>query len=158
LVIGSSGHLVIDWLIGTLCELVDVMSAQSEQLKERTISFAITVLRLIDKCPHTTCGNVIGHQLAKSATSIGANYRAACSARSKSEFVAKLQIVVEEAEESVYWLDVIDRSQLLPLDVRAARAEANESRAIFASSLRTARANLRVRPSLNLPIPKSMTR
>jgi len=48
-------------LIGTLCELVDVMSAQSEQLKERTISFAITVLRLIDKCPHTTCGNVIGH-------------------------------------------------------------------------------------------------
>jgi four helix bundle protein len=131
------------------------MSAQSEQLKERTISFAITVLRLIDKCPHTTAGKVIGHQLAKSATSVGANYRTACSARSKSEFVAKLQIVVEEAEESVYWLDVIDRSQLLSIDVRAARAEANELRAIFASSLRTARANLRLptAQSLNPSIP-----
>jgi four helix bundle protein len=127
------------------------MSAQSEQLKERTMCFAITVLRLIDKCPYTTAGQVIGRQLARSATSIGANYRAACSARSKPEFVAKLQIVVEEAEESVYWLDVIDRSQLLPLDVRAARAEANELRAIFASSLRTARANLRARPTVQSP-------
>jgi four helix bundle protein len=97
---------------------------------------------------------VIGHQLAKSATSIGANDRAACSARSKSEFVAKLQIVVEEAEESVYWLDVIDRSQLLPLDVRAARGEANELHAIFASSLRTARANVRVRPIAKSPNPQ----
>jgi len=59
------------------------MSAQSEELKERTISFAVTVLRLIDNCPHTTTGKVIGHQLAKSATSVGANYRAAC--RSMSE-------------------------------------------------------------------------
>lgn len=136
------------------------MSAQSEQLKERTISFAVTVLRLIQKCPHTTVGKVIGYQLAKSATSIGANYRAACSARSKSEFVAKLQIVLEEAEESVYWLDVIDRSQLLALDVHSARSEANELRAIFASSLRTARANLStpIRQSANLPIHKSMTK
>jgi four helix bundle protein len=145
--------------IGTLCELGDVMSAQSEQLKERTISFAITVLRLIDGCPYTTVSKVIGHQLAKSATSVGANYRAACSARSKSEFVAKLQIVVEEAEESVYWLDVIDRSQLVALDVRAARAEANELLAMFASSLRTARANLRLpTQSSNPPINDQMTK
>ena len=137
------------------------MSTRSEQLKEGTISFAISVLRLIDKCPDTTAGKVVGYQLAKSATSIGANHRAACSARSKSEFVAKLQIVVEEAEESVYWLDVIDRSQLLPLDVRVARVEATELRAIFASSLRTARANLRVRPIAKSPNPQindSMTR
>jgi four helix bundle protein len=111
-------------------------------------------LRLIDKCPPSTVAKVIGHQLAKSATSIGANYRAACSARSKPEFIAKLQIVVEEAEESVYWLDVIDRSQLLPLDVRVARTEANELRAIFASSLRTARANLRIRPIPPSPNPQ----
>ena len=127
------------------------MSAQSEQLKERTISFAVAVLRLIDTFPRTAVASVIGHQLAKSATSIGANYRAACSARSKAEFIAKLQIVVEEAEESVYWLDVIERSQLLPLEVRDARAEADELRAIFASSLRTARANLRHPPILQSP-------
>jgi four helix bundle protein len=139
------------------------VSAQSEQLKERTISFAVAMLRLINKFPHAPAANVIGHQLAKSATSVGANYRAACSARSKPEFIAKLQIVVEEAEESVYWLDVLDRSQLLPLDVRSARAEASELRAIFASSLRTARANLRSsatpqRQSSNPPINDQMTR
>jgi hypothetical protein len=99
LVIGSSGHLVIDWDIGTLVEVVRVMSVQSEQLKERTIVFAISTLRLIDVFPHTVAARVIAHQLAKSATSVGANYRAACSARSKPEFVAKLRIVVEEAEE-----------------------------------------------------------
>jgi four helix bundle protein len=137
------------------------MSAQSEQLKERTISFAVAMLRLINRFPHAPAANVIGHQLAKSATSVGANYRAACSARSKPEFIAKLQIVVEEVEESVYWLDVLDRSQLLPLDVRNARAEASELRAIFASSLRTARANPRTSANPRSPdpsIPQSMTK
>ena len=81
--------------------------------------------------------------MAKSATSVGANYRAACSARSKAEFIAKLQIVGEEAEETVYWLDVIARAELLAVDAKIIRAEANELLAIFASSLRTARVNLR---------------
>jgi four helix bundle protein len=106
--------------------------------------------------PHTTA--VVAHQLAKSATSVGANYRAACSARSKPEFVAKLRIVVEEAEESVYWLDVIDRSHWQALDVRSLRSEATELLAIFASSLRTARANLRSPESPNPSISQSMTR
>src|SRR5438270_11565250 len=89
------------------------------------------------------------------------HYRAACSAQSKSEFVAKMQIVVEEAEESIYWLEVIGRSGLLPIDVRATRAEANELRAIFASSLRTARTNLRHHPiaqSPNFQIDDPMTK
>ncbi len=118
------------------------MSVQSERLKERTIAFAVSVLRLIDKFPRTPAANVIGHQLAKSSTSIGANYRAACNARSKAEFVAKLQIVVEESEESVYWLDVITRSQLVGMDVRVIRTEGFELLAIFASSLHTARSNV----------------
>jgi four helix bundle protein len=145
-VIGSSGHLVIDFRdleIGMFCDRCPAMSAQSDQLKERTICFAVAILRLIDRYPRTVAANVIAQQLAKSATSIGANYRAACSGRSRAEFIAKLHTVVEEAEESVYWLDIVVRSGLLSLDVRPLRKEANELLAIFASSLRTARANLR---------------
>jgi four helix bundle protein len=89
---------------------------------------------------------------------MGANYRAACSARSKPEFVAKLKIVVEEAEESVYWLDVIDRGDFPHLDVRFVRAEANELLAIFARSLYTARKNLRDRQMTQSPINDQMTR
>ena len=78
------------------------MSEQSEALKERTMSFALNVLRLIDRFPQTSGGKVISYQLAKCSTSVGANYRAACNARSRAEFIAKLGTVVEEAEESVY--------------------------------------------------------
>ena len=126
-----------------MIERRETVSVQSDQLKERTMSFSVTVLRLIDRFQRGTAANVVGHQLAKSATSVGANYRAACSARSKAEFIAKLQIVVEEAEETVYWLDVIARAELLAVDAKIIRAEANELLAIFASSLRTARVNLR---------------
>jgi four helix bundle protein len=123
------------------------MSIQSDHLKERTMMFAVSTLRMIVGFSQTPAARVVAHQLAKSATSIGANYRAACSARSKPEFIAKLRIVGEEAEESVYWLDVINRSRWPGLDVCRLRAEANELLAIFSSSLRTARVNLR-NPSL----------
>src|SRR6476646_10534235 len=89
------------------------MSEQSEALKERTMLFAINVLRLIDKFPDTAGARVIAYQLAKCATSVGANYRAVCNARSRAEFIAKLGTVVEEAEESVYWLEIVRRSQLV---------------------------------------------
>jgi four helix bundle protein len=89
------------------------MSVQSEQLKERTMQFAVDVLRLIDEFPRKTSAEVIGRQLAKSATSVAANYRATCNARSRAEFIAKLGVVVEEADESVGWLDMIGRAQLL---------------------------------------------
>ena len=107
------------------------------------MSFAVRILRLIDTFPRTPATDVIARQLAKSSTSVGANYRAACNARSKPEFIAKLQIVVEEAEESVYWLDVIDRTKQLPAADSKVHAEATELLAIFARSLHTARLNLR---------------
>jgi four helix bundle protein len=69
------------------------MSEQSEALKERTMSFAISVLRLIDKFPDTAGAKVIAYQLAKCSTSVGANYRAVCNARSKAEFIAKLRAI-----------------------------------------------------------------
>jgi four helix bundle protein len=83
--------------------------------------------------------------LAKSATSVAANYRSACTARSRRDFIAKLAIVVEEADESVCWLDLIARSGIVAdTDLPALRDEANQLRAIFSRSLGTARANSRV--------------
>jgi four helix bundle protein len=124
------------------------MSVQSEALKERTLCFSLRALKVIEALPGTVSGQVVGRQLAKSATSIGANYRAACSARSSAEFVAKLGIVFEECDEAVYWLDVIRRANLMARDtsdILGPAQEASELRAIFATSLRTAREHLRQR-------------
>ena len=120
------------------------MSEQSEQLKERTMAFAVDVLRLIDKLPRTIAADVIGRQLAKSATSVASNYRATCNARSRAEFIAKLGIVVEESDESEFWLDTCLRSPLCTTPAaQRLRDEAGELRAIFGKSLGTARANAR---------------
>lgn len=128
------------------------MSAQSEALKERAIRFAVVILRLIDAFPRHPGPDVIARQLAKSATSVGANYGAACTARSRSEFIAKLCIVVEEAEESVYWLEILLRAQIVASDaLRPLQHEAAELRAIFAKSLGTARANSRKRLAKQIP-------
>src|ERR1051325_1985326 len=120
------------------------MSEQSEALKERTMLFAINVLKLIDKFPDTAGARVIAYQLAKCSTSVGANYRSACNGRSRAEFIAKLGTVVEEAEESVYWLEIVNRLHWLPgLDCGALLNESIELRAIFSRSLGTARLNTR---------------
>jgi four helix bundle protein len=121
------------------------MSQQSEALKDRTMSFSVNVLRLIDRFPRSVGAEVIARQLAKSATSVAANYRSACTARSRRDFIAKLAIVVEEADESVYWLDLIIRGGMLAAtEVQTLFGEANELRAIFSRSLSTARINSRV--------------
>jgi len=120
------------------------VSFESESLKERTISFGLAVLQLIDRLPVTTSGQTVGRQLAKSATSVGANYHSACIARSRAEFIAKLGVVVEEADEAVYWIELTRRGRLLAeRDVTAVWNEAIELRAIFGKSLGTARANAR---------------
>src|SRR5262252_2729153 len=117
------------------------MSVQSEELNERTIVFAINVLDLVDALPQTPRGKVIAYQLAKCSTSVGANYRASCNARSRREFIAKLGTVVEESEESVYWLEIIKRTRMTSgPDVSRLHPEAIELRAIFSKSRGTARA------------------
>src|SRR5665213_2352372 len=142
--IWSAGYLVIDLLMATAPSGGVEMSEQSELLKERTMSFAINMLRLIDKFPQTPGAKVIAYQLAKCSTSVGANYRAAYNGRSRVEFIAKLGVVVEEAEESVYWLEIVNRLQLVPgRDAPAQLQESIEVRAIFSRSLGTARLNLR---------------
>ena len=72
------------------------------ELKARTKEFALRILRLIDALPHTTAGKVIAAQLARAGTSVGANYRAACRARSRAEFISKLGTVEEEADETCF--------------------------------------------------------
>ena len=133
------------------------MSEQSEALKERTMLFAINVLHLIDKFPDAAGARVIAYQLAKCSTSVGANYRAVCNARSRAEFIAKLGTVVEEAEESVYWLEIVNRLQLVPgIEAPDLLQESVELRAIFSRSLGTARANAREQRSTRSSMPKSM--
>src|SRR5437762_9739273 len=80
---------------------------KSAELQERTKSFALRVLNLIERLPKTIGGSVLANQIARSATSVGANYRAACRARSRAEFASKLGTVAEEADESLYWLELI---------------------------------------------------
>jgi len=126
------------------------MSIQSEQLKERTMQFALDVLRLVDAFPRTTAADVIARQVARSATSVASNYRATCNARSRAEFIAKLGIVVEESDESEFWLDMCLRKPLPGgSGTDRLRREAVELRSIFAKSLGTARANARLAKSPN---------
>ena len=112
------------------------------ELKARTKQFGLRVIRLVDRLPRTPAGRAISNQLVRSGTSVGANYRAACRARSKAEFIAKIGIVVEEADESAFWLELITESGMLKNDlVSPLRREAEELTAIFTASARTARAN-----------------
>jgi four helix bundle protein len=129
--------------------LVDIrsgqqMSEQSEALKERTMSFAVNVLALIDEFPRTLGAEAVGRQLAKAAPSVGANYRASCNARSRAEFIARLGVVVEESDESAFWLEIVQRRRIVNThEVPHLLREAVEFRAIFSRAAGTARANLR---------------
>ena len=108
------------------------------ELLQRTKQFALRVLKLIDHLPNSSAGRAIGHQLIRSATSVGANYRAACRSRSRAEFAAKIGVVAEEADESVYWLELIGEGSLLPTrKIAPLLDEANELTAIFTSARRT---------------------
>ncbi len=109
-------------------------------LKQRTQSFAIRVIRLCDALPRSRSADVIGRQLLRSATSVGANYRSACRARSKPDFLSKLGIVEEEADESAYWLELLEASGLIkPSRIADLKAECGELTAIIVASIRTAR-------------------
>ncbi len=109
-------------------------------LKLRTKQFALRVMKLVGSLPQDSVARAIGNQLVRSGTSVGANYRAACRGRSKAEFIAKLGIVVEEGDESAYWLELIIEGQLLTANlVEPLLQEANEITAIMVASRKTAR-------------------
>ncbi len=111
---------------------------RGDDLRNRTKSFALDTIELVESLPKGKMPDVIGKQLLRSGTSVGANSRAACRAKSKADFISKMGIVEEEADESIYWMELIVETGLLPHDrVREIRAEAAELLAIVVSSIKT---------------------
>src|SRR6186713_905757 len=111
-----------------------------KELKDRTKRFAVDIIQLCRELPPTLDGRTVGQQLIRSGTSVAANYRAFCRARSRAEFISKLGIVEEEADESLFWLEVMVDSHLVTKP-RAERLliEANQLTAIMVASVRTAK-------------------
>lgn len=116
------------------------MAGQTD-LKLRTKRFALAVIDLVKSLPPVRTGDVIGKQLLRSATSVGANYRSACRARSNADFISKIAIVEEEADESMYWIELLEESRILgeSTSVTTLLKEADELTAIFATAGKTAK-------------------
>ncbi|MBS1514690.1 MAG: four helix bundle protein [Bacteroidetes bacterium] len=109
-----------------------------EELKDRTKKFGLRIIKLVDFLPNRKIGDVIGRQILRSATGVGANYRAACRARSKAEFISKLNIVLEETDETLYWLELIEESGLISKEKLADIIRENkELVAIFIATLKS---------------------
>ena len=110
------------------------------ELKERTKSFALRVIRLTESLPSGRTADVVGRQLLRSGTSVAANYRAACRARSTADFISKMGIVEEEADESLFWMELlVDATLIDAARVKDLMMEANELLSIAVSSIKTAR-------------------
>ncbi len=115
---------------------------KQELLKNRTKQFAIRIVRLFRALPKTEDARVIGKQVLRSGTSVAANYRAVCRARSTAEFISKIGVVVEEADETVFWLELLVETEILTAkQLNNLLDEANELLAIFAASQITAKSN-----------------
>jgi four helix bundle protein len=116
------------------------MLDQHQQLRDRTKKFSFRAIHVFKHLPDSVDAEVVGKQFLRCATSVAANYRAVGRCRTKAEFTNKLRLVLEEADEAVYWLECICEAQLLRPDLlQPLIREANELVAIFAASLRTAR-------------------
>lgn len=113
-----------------------------EEMKERTMQYALRIIKLVQSLGRSAEAEVIGRQLLKAGTSVAANYRAACRARSRNEFIAKMGIVEEEADESLFWLEVLARSGMLKTSrLEDLMSEGNEIVAMTVRSKQTARRN-----------------
>jgi four helix bundle protein len=120
----------------------------AEELKIRTKQLGLRIIRLIEALPPSKAANVIGNQLLRSGTSVGANYWAACRARSKPDFISKACIAIEEADESLYWMELLAEAGILPKERLAAlMKETDEIVAILTASVKTARTSIKSRAS-----------
>jgi four helix bundle protein len=124
------------------------MIMDEKEFKERTKQLGLRAIRLVEALPQSQTGQVIGRQLLRAATSVGANYRAACRAKSTADIINKLKIVEEEADETLYWLELIVESDLMSeARVTDLMAETNEIIAMTVASIKTLRAKRRNRQS-----------
>ena len=116
------------------------MLDKADAMKERTKQFAIRIVAVTQSLPRSREGDVVGKQLLRSGTAVAANYRVVCRARSKAEFRSKMSIVVEEADETVFWLELLGDTEMVATGKLALLLkEANELLAICAASVRTAK-------------------
>ena len=123
------------------------------EMKLRTKKFALRIINLVDNLPNTKPANVIGHQLLRSATSVGSNYRAVCRAKSAADFINKLSIVEEEADESGYWLELPSEGRIVRHEkLVALMEEADEIVAIVVAASKTSKE--RRNPKSQIPNPK----
>jgi len=115
---------------------------KAKEPQDRTKRFALRVVRMFRALPHTEEARILGKQVLRSGTSMAANHRVACRGRSQAEFVAKIGVVVEETDETVFWLELLVEAEIGPAGkLRELMPEANELLAIFSASRRTAKGN-----------------
>lgn len=115
---------------------------QAKQLQDRTKRFAVRVVKAFSQFPKTEPARIIGRQFLRSGTSLAANYRATCRARSAADFVSKISVVSEEADETLFWLELLIDSELINVKrVEPLMTECEELLRIFSSSLATAKRN-----------------
>jgi four helix bundle protein len=111
-----------------------------ELFRQRTKAFALRVIRLVNALPKTRTADVIGKQLLRCGTSVGANYRAACSAKSHADFAAKMSVVQEECDESIYWMELIVEARIVDKQrLSDLMAEAQEILSMTVASIKTSR-------------------
>lgn len=121
-------------------------------LKKRTKEFALRILKLVDAPPKTTAGRALASQIVRSGTSVAANYRAACRAKSSADFIAKMGIVEEETDETLFWIELLEESQLFSAaKLTAIKQEADELIAITVTSIKTARRNRSSHSEFRIP-------
>jgi four helix bundle protein len=111
-----------------------------QNLRSRTRQFALSIIRLVDSFPESRTAKIIGNQILCSATSLAANYRAVCLAKSKKDFINKLKIVEEETDETIFWLELLEESGIFTQNqLKGISSEAHEILAIIIASIKTAR-------------------
>ncbi|MBI5031224.1 MAG: four helix bundle protein [Chloroflexi bacterium] len=127
-----------------------------QEFKNRTKNLALRVIKLAEALPNTRTADVIGRQLLRCGTSVGANYRSACRAKSTADIVAKLGIVEEEADETLYRMELLIEAGLIaPERMTSVMKETNEILAMTVASIKTLRAKLKVNPKSQIANPKS---
>jgi four helix bundle protein len=125
-----------------------------DEMKQRTKRFALRIINLVENLPPSKTANVIGNQLLRCGTSVGANYRASCRAKSNADFIHKLSIVEEEGDESIYWMELLIESNIVSSKkLEKLIDEANQIVSIVVSSIKTSKTKRN--PKSEFPNPKS---
>jgi four helix bundle protein len=132
-----------------------VLPVNEQEFKDKTRKLAVRIIRMVEALPRGRASDIIGRQLLRSSTSVGANYRAACRARSAADMVAKLAIVVEEADESLYWMELLVEADILTTgQLSEVMNEMNSILAMTVASIKTLKSRNQARIEIENLKPK----